>query len=148
MSKIGNISHLISEEQENKNYLINSNDSHNNISKIINSQPQLTKRYSIDELNYLKDDIMYYFKQKFEDYSTNLYENILKINKIEKNFEEMTNIININYNKIIETQAKMQSELDKVKNYDSFSNNVNDKLISHEVRLNNLREEFSKATQK
>ena len=148
MSKIGNISHLISEEQENKNFLINSNDSHNNISKIINSQPQLTKKYSIDELNYLKDDIMYYFKQKFEEYSTNLYENIIKINKIEKNFEEMTNNININYNKIIDTQAKMQSELDKVKNYDSFSNNVNDKLISHEVRLNNLREEFSKATQK
>ena len=148
MSKIGNISHLISEEQENKNLLINSNDSNNNISKIINSQPQLTKKYSIDELNYLKDDIMYYFKQKFEEYSTNLYENISKINKIEKNFEEMTNNININYNKIIDTQAKMQSELDKVKNYDSFSNNVNDKLISHEVRLNNLREEFSKATQK
>ena len=148
MSKIGNISHLISEEQENKNLLINSNDSNNNISKIINSQPQLAKKYSIDELNYLKDDIMYYFKQKFEEYSTNLYENIIKINKIEKNFEEMTNNININYNKIIDTQAKMQSELDKVKNYDSFSNNVNDKLISHEVRLNNLREEFSKATQK
>ena len=53
MSKIGNISHLISEEQENKNLLINSNDSNNNISKIINSQPQLTKKYSIDELNYL-----------------------------------------------------------------------------------------------
>ena len=148
MSKIGNISHLISEEQENKNLLINSNDSNDTISKIINSQPQLTKKYSIDELNYLKDDIMYYFKQKFEEYSTNLYENIIKINKIEKNFEEMTNNININYNKIIDTQAKMQSELDKVKNYDSFSNNVNDKLISHEVRLNNLREEFSKATQK
>ena len=148
MSKIGNISHLISEEQENKNLLINSNDSNNNISKIINSQPQLAKKYSIDELNYLKDDIMYYFKQKFEEYSTNLYENIIKINKIEKNFEEMTNNININYNKIIDTQAKMQSELDKVKNYDSFSNNVSDKLISHEVRLNNLREEFSKATQK
>ena len=148
MSKIGNISHLISEEQENKNLLINSNDSNNNISKIINSQPQLANKYSIDELNYLKDDIMFYFKQKFEEYSTNLYENIIKINKIEKNFEEMTNNININYNKIIDTQAKMQSELDKVKNYDSFSNNVNDKLISHEVRLNNLREEFSKATQK
>ena len=60
----------------------------------------------------------------------------------------MTKNININYNKIIDTQAKMQSELDKVKNYDSFSNNVNDKLISHEIRLNNFRDEFSKATQK
>ena len=141
-----NISRLISEEQENIND--NNNDTDKKISQIVDSQPQLTKKYSIDELNYLKDDIMQYFKQKFEEYSNNLYEYISKINKIEKNFEEMTNNININYNKIIKTQAKMNSELDKLKNYESFSNNVNDKLVSHEIRLNNFREDFTKATQK
>ena len=30
----------------------------------------------------------------------------------------------------------------------SFQNYVKDKLISHEIRLNNIREDFSKATQK
>ena len=147
MSKTENITKLISEEQENKNLMTNIN-CNNNISEINNLQSNLTKKYSIDELNYLKDDLMIYFKQKFEEYSTNLYKNIIKINKIEHNFEEMTKSINSNYNNIIKTQAEMQSELDKIKNYDSFSNNVNDKLISHEVRLNNIREEFSKAIQK
>ena len=148
MSKTGNISNLISEERENQNFIINSNESKNEILQVINEQPQSTKKYSIDVLNYLKDDIMHYFKQKFEEYSNNLNENIIKINKIEKNFEETTQNINLNYNKIIDNQAKIQSGLDKLKNYEAFSNNVNDKLISHEVRLNNIREEFTKAIQK
>ena len=148
MSKTENISNLISEERENQNFIINSNDNKNEILKVTNDQPHLIKKYSIDVLNYLKDDIMHFFKQKFEEYSNNVNENILKINKIEKNFEEMTQNININYNKIINNQAIIQSGLDKLKNYESFSNNVNDKLISHEVRLNNFREEFSKAIQK
>ena len=148
MSKTGNISNLISEERENQNFIINSNESKNEILQVINEQPQSIKKYSIDVLNYLKDDIMHYFKQKFEEYSNNLNENIIKINKIEKNFEETTQNINLNYNKIIDNQAKIQSGLDKLKNYEAFSNNVNDKLISHEVRLNNIREEFTKAIQK
>ena len=77
MSKTSNISNLISEERENKNSTINLNDNNQNISRIINSQSQLIKKYSIDELNYLKNEIMQCFKQKFEDYSTNLYEYIV-----------------------------------------------------------------------
>ena len=146
MSNTYNISNLISEEKENKN--INVNDSQSNKEQILNTPTQLLKQYNISELKFLKDDIMNYFKQKFEEYSTKLSENISKIYKIEKNFEEMTASININYNNIIKTQATMQTELDKLKNYDPFSKIVKDKLISHEVRLNNIREEFSKATQK
>ena len=146
MSNTYNISNLISEEKENKN--INVNDSQSNKEQILNTPTQLIKQYNISELKFLKEDIMNYFKQKFEEYSTKLNENISKIYKIEKNFEEMTQSINLNYNNIIKTQATMQSELDKLKNYDSFSKIVKDKLISHEVRLNNIREEFSKATQK
>ena len=144
MSKTENISNLISEERKNRNIINNKI----GILRAINDQPQIIKKYSIDELNYLKDDIMHYFKQKFEEYSNNLNENILKINKIEKNFEEMKKNININYNQIVNNQAIIQSRLDKLKNYESFYNNVNGKLISHEVRLNNFREEFSKAIQK
>ena len=146
MSNTSNISNLISGEKENKN--INTNLVQSREEQIIKTQNQLTKLYNIKEIKFLKDDIMNYFKQKFEEYSTKLDENISKITQIEKNFEIMTESININYNKIIKTQATMQSELDKLKNYDSFSKNVKDKLISHEIRLNNIREDFSKATQK
>ena len=146
MSETYNFSNIISEGKENKN--INSNITNSDIEQIIDVPTQLTKKYNANELKYFKDDIMNYFKQKFEEYSTKLNENIIKISKIEKNFEEMTENINTNYNKIIKTQATMQSELDKLKNYDSFSKNVKDKLISHEVRLNNVREDLTKATQK
>ena len=146
MSNTSNISNLISGEKENKN--INTNLVQSREEQIIKTQNLLTELYNIKEIKFLKDDIMNYFKQKFEEYSTKLDENISKITQIEKNFEIMTESININYNKIIKTQATMQSELDKLKNYDSFSKNVKDKLISHEIRLNNIREDFSKATQK
>ena len=146
MSNTSNISNLISGEKENKN--INTNLVQSREEQIIKTQNQLTELYNIKEIKFLKDDIMNYFKQKFEEYSTKLDENISKITQIEKNFEIMTESININYNKIIKTQATMQSELDKLKNYDSFSKNVKDRLVSHEIRLNNIREDFSKATQK
>ena len=146
MSNTYNISNLISGEKENNN--INTNLTQSKEEQIINIPSQSIELYNIKELKYLKDDIMNYFKQKFEEYSTKLDENISKIAYIEKNFKETTESININYNNIIKTQATMQSELDKLKNYDSFSKNVKDKLISHEVRLNNIREDFSKATQK
>ena len=116
MSKTDNISRLISEEKENIN---NDNNTDKKIAHII-SKSEISKKYKIDELNYLKEDIMQYFKEKLEDYSSNLYQYISKINKIEKNFEEMANNINLNYNEIIKTQAKMNSELDKLKNYESF----------------------------
>ena len=128
MSKSSNISNLISEEQENKKYIINKNDNNKNISTLENTQTQISNKYSIDELNILKEDMMRYFKQKFEEFSKNLYGYVLKINQIEINFQDTTKSLTFNYNKIIDTQAKIQSELDKLKNYDCFSNNVNDKL--------------------
>ena len=114
----------------------------------INNEKEFIKKYNNEELNIFRDDILQYFKENFQEYSKTLKVYLLKINKIEKNFEEMTNTINANYNKVISTQANMNTQLDKLKNYESFSNNVNDKLISHEIRLNNYREEFIKATQK
>ena len=98
MSNTSNISNLISGEKENKN--INTNLVQSREEQIIKTQNQLTELYNIKEIKFLKDDIMNYFKQKFEEYSTKLDENISKITQIEKNFENMTESININYNKI------------------------------------------------
>ena len=62
---------LISEGKEYKN--INSNITNSDIEQIIDVPTQLTKKYNANELKYFKDDIMNYFKQKFEEYSTKLY---------------------------------------------------------------------------
>ena len=109
MSKSSNISNLISEEQENKKYIINKNDNNKNISTLENTQTQISNKYSIDELNILKEDMMRYFKQKFEEFSKNLYGYVLKINQIEINFQDTTKSLTFNYNKII-----ARKEMDKL----------------------------------
>ena len=106
------------------------------------------KKYNNEELNNIRDDILQYVKDHFQEYSSKLQVYLLRVNTIEKNFEEKTSIINSNYNNIIKTQANINSKLDKIKDYESFYNKTNDKLISHEIRLNNFRDDFSKATQK
>lgn len=114
----------------------------------INKDIKYTKKYDIQELNVFRDDILQYFKENFQSFSKNLQIDLLKINKTEQKFEEMSSIINSNYNKIINTQVNMNIQLDKLKDYDSFCSKTNEKLISHEIRLNNIRDDFHKATQK
>ena len=139
---------LISEEKENQNNNINSKEKINEFYLKKNNEIKFTKKYNNEELNIFRDDILQYLKESFQEYSKNLHLYFSKINKTEKNFKEITTNINLNYNKIIESQANMNIQFDKLKDYESFYNKTNDKLISHEIRLNNIREEFSKATQK
>ena len=114
----------------------------------INKEIKYTKKYDIQELNIFRDDILQYFKENFQSFTKNLQIDLMKINNTEKKFEEMSNIINSNYNKIINTQFNMNIQLDKLKDYDSFYTKTNEKLITHEIRLNNIRDDFHKATQK
>ena len=113
-----------------------------------NSVNSKEKKYNNEELNNIRDDILQYVKDHFQEYSSKLQVYLLRVNTIEKNFEEKTSTINSNYNNIIKNQANINSKLDKIKDYESFYNKTNDKLISHEIRLNNFRDDFSKATQK
>ena len=114
----------------------------------INKEIKYTKKYDIQELNVFRDDILQFFKENFQSFAKTLQIDLMKINKTEKKFEEMSSIINSNYNKIINTQFNMNIQLDKLKDYDSFYSKTNEKLISHEIRLNNIRDDFHKATQK
>ena len=114
----------------------------------INKEIKYTKKYDIQELNVFRDDILQFFKENFQSFAKTLQIDLMKINKTEKKFEEMSSIINSNYKKIINTQFNMNIQLDKLKDYDSFYSKTNEKLISHEIRLNNIRDDFHKATQK
>ena len=141
----------MSKEKDNKYELFLSKEKGNKIDLIFpndNMEITFSKKYNDEELNIFRDDILQYFKENFQDYSKKLHLFITKINKIEKNFEQYANSININYTNIINSQANMNSKLDKIKDYESFYNQTNDKLISHEIRLNNIRDDFSKAIQK
>ena len=104
--------------------------------------------YNIEELNKFKDNILSLLKERDKIYIDKLVEYKEKADKIKTDFDSTNKISNSKFSKIIDNQAKMTSRLDQFKNYETFVSATNDKIISHEVRLNNMREDFSNATQK
>ena len=104
--------------------------------------------YTNTELNKFKDSILSLLKERDKIYMDKLVEYKTKAEKIKKDFDNTNNITNSKFSTIIDIQAKMSSRLDQLHNYESFVSKTNDKLISHEVRLNNMREDFTNATQK
>ena len=105
-------------------------------------------KYNNEELNKFKDTILSILKERDKIYLDKLIEYKIKSEKIKTDFDSMNKISISNFAKIVDTQAKITSRLDQLNNYESFVSKTNDKLISHEVRLNNIRDDFSIATQK
>ena len=110
--------------------------------------PKFEKIYENKDLNMFKEDILNYLKER--DIITfnliRMYQD--KIETTEKNYLELTKRISNNYSDILSSQAKINNRLDKLNSYESFSTKTNDQLISHEIRINNLREEYNKSVQK
>ena len=104
--------------------------------------------YNIEELNKFKDNILSILKERDKIYLEKLFEYKSKTEKIKSDFDSTNKISNSKFSNIIDNQAQMTSRLDQLNNYESFVHATNDKLISHEVRINNMREDFSNATQK
>ena len=104
--------------------------------------------YSPEELNKFKDNILLLLKERDKLYLYKLYEYKSKTEKIKTDFDSVYKIINTKFSNIIDMQAKMNSRLDQLNNYETFVAKTNDKITSHEIRLTNMREDFSKATQK
>ena len=104
--------------------------------------------YSPEELNKFKDNILLLLKERDKLYLSKLYEYKSKTEKIKTDFDSVNKIINTKFSNIIDMQAKMNSRLDQLNNYETFVAKTNDKITSHEIRLTNMREDFSKATQK
>ena len=110
--------------------------------------PKFEKIYENKDLNMFKEDILNYLKER-DTITFNLikvYKD--KIEATENNYLELTKRISNNYSDILSSQAKINNRLDKLNSYESFSTKTNDQLISHEIRLNNLREEYNKSVQK
>ena len=105
-------------------------------------------KYNIEELNTFKDNILSLLKERDKIYLDKLIEYKTKTEKIKNDFYSTNKITNSKFSTIIDNQAQMTSRLDQLNNYESFVSKTNDKLISHEVRITNMREDFSIATQK
>ena len=137
-------------EQENKNAENPSNTENieNNPDFKILTMPKFNKIYDNKELDMFKDDILDYLKERDKSIFNLIKTYKEKIDKTENNYLELTKRISNNYSDILSSQAQINNRLDKLNSYESFSIKTNDQLISHEIRLNNLREDYNKSVQK
>ena len=99
-------------------------------------------------LDYLKDEILSFFKDR-DKYFVNLigtYKNQIQV--AEKKYENLAKLIKLNYEEILASQASLNNRLDKFNSYESFVAKTNDNITSHEIRINNLREDYTRTVQK
>ena len=110
--------------------------------------PKFEKTYLNTDINIFKDDILQFFAER-DKYIINLINKYQeKITKTENNYKDLTCRISNNYSDILSSQAQLNNRLDKLNSYDSFVNKTNGQLISHEIRINNMREDYTKSVQK
>ena len=105
-------------------------------------------KYQNEELNKFQDEILSFFKERDKYYTDIIskYKNRIEIS--EKNYENLANHLKLNYKEILSSQASLNNRLDKFNTYDAFVAKTNDNLTSHEIRINNLREDYTRTVQK
>ena len=104
--------------------------------------------YKNKELNKFKDEILSYLRNRDYYYIEKLKNLKSQTEITDKNLDNLSDVTQKNFNNLLSTQAEITTKLDKLKAYDAFVNKANDKLISHEIRINSLREDLSKTIQK
>ena len=118
------------------------------IEKLIPGLPKFEKNYENKDMNAFKEDILNYLRDRDKCIYGLIKTYKEKMEKTESNYSDLTKRISNNYSDILSSQAGINNRLDKLNSYESFSTKTNDQLISHEIRINNLREDFHKSVQK
>ena len=118
------------------------------IEKLIPGLPKFEKNYENKDMNAFKEDILNYLRDRDKCIYSLIKTYKEKMEKTESNYSDLTKRISNNYSDILSSQAGIKNRLDKLNSYESFSTKTNDQLISHEIRINNLREDFHKSVQK
>ena len=118
------------------------------IEELIPGLPKFEKVYENKDMNLFKEDILNYLRDRDKCIYNLINTYKEKIEKTENNYGDLTKRISNNYSDILSSQAEINNRLDKLNTYESFCNKTNDQLISHEIRINNIREDFTKSVQK
>ena len=100
------------------------------------------------DLNLFKNEILSFVRERDNFYLEKIKNLQIQSNNNNKTIEELSNIIQLNINNNSSKELDISTKLEKIKTYEAFMNKANDKIISHEIRINNLREELSKSNQK
>ena len=115
---------------------------------VINPSNKLDHIYKIKELNKFKEEILSYISERDNYYSEKIKKLQTQLDNNNNNFEKLSGVIETNKNNYLSKQVDIMEKFGKLKVYDAFMNKANDKLISHEIRLNCLREDLTKSNQK
>ena len=118
------------------------------LSKLIKTPPNLSIKYENEELNKFKDEMLLYINERNNQIISliNFFQE--KINQTKAEYTSQLNLINQNYESILSSQASILNKVDKVSNFEIFMNKTNDQIITHEIRINNLSQDFIKSVQK
>ena len=135
-------------DRKNNENSTNIENSENNSEFQIFTMPKFNKIYDNKELDMFKNDILDYLNERNKSIFNLIKSYKEKIEETENNYLELTKRISNNYSDILSSQAEINNRLDKLNSYESFSIKTNDQLISHEIRINNLREDYNKSVQK
>ena len=132
---------------------INQNEANQNLTSINFSLNQefsynFDNIYKNKELNKFKEDILSFMREKDKFYLQKLKEVQIKSDVNDKNIDRIKEVMDSNFNTLLSKQVDVGAKLEKFKTYDAFINKANDKLISHEIRINSLREDLTKSNQK
>ena len=110
--------------------------------------PKFEIVYKSEELNRFKDEILLYLNERNRFYMHFLKSYQDKMELMNSHFETQIKNLSENSTNLIKTQAKITSKLDKIPDYEISVNKLNDQIITHEIRIKNLSDDFLKATQK
>ena len=104
--------------------------------------------YKNKDLNKFRDEILSYLRNR-DYYYIEKIKNLKSQTEItNQNLDNLSDIMNKNFSNILSSQTEINTKLEKLKTYDAFINKANDKLISHEIRINCIREDLTKTVQK
>ena len=118
------------------------------LSKLIKTPPNLSLKYENEELNKFKDEILLYLNERNNHFLTLIKYFQDKMNQTREEYTSQLNLINQNYEAILSSQASILNKVEKISGFELFMNKTNDQMITHEIRINNLSQDFIKAVHK
>ena len=143
-----------SHHKKSKNLINIEKDSENKITpmKSQNSVPEnfydIETIYKNKELNKFKDDVLSYLRTRDYFYMEKINSIKSQSEKNDRNFQALNEYSLNTFNSLTSWQTEVQSNLEKLNTIETFVNKANDKLISHDIRINCLREDLGKNVQK
>ena len=129
-------------------YLNQNNKLESNINLSYYSQEKFDFITKSKEMNTFKEEILSYLRERDSFFIEKINNLDFKSDMNAKKIEQLSETIENNYNSFLSKQVELTTKIEKIKSYDAFMNKANDKLISQEIRLNTIREDMSKNSQK